>query len=252
MKPAPFTYHRPASLDEAVELLSGLDGEARVLAGGQSLVPLMNLRLARPDHLVDIGGFHELARIQWDGQRQRVGAGVRHARLIDDPTVAQRAPLLAEAARWIGHPPTRNRGTVGGSIAHADPAAELPTVALALDAELVVLGAGGQRVIGVEGFFSGPFTTALQPGELLTEVRFGSCESWAFRELARTSGDFAVAMVAIADDRIALGAVAPTPVLARSAETAADDCDPPDDVHATAAYRRAMVGHLVAEATTDA
>ena len=172
MKPPPFRYAAPTSIAEALELLvSHADDDARVLAGGQSLVPLMNFRLASPSYLVDLRRVEELTRIRTEDGMLVVGAMVRMADAEQAPEVALAAPLLAEALGHVGHPPIRNSATVGGSIAHADPAAELPAVALALDAEMVVTGADGTRTVAAQDFFHGPFTTAVAPGEILTEVR---------------------------------------------------------------------------------
>src|SRR3954451_4404689 len=171
MKPAPFAYRAVATVEEAVAALAEFGDEATVLAGGQSLVPLLNLRLARPSALVDVGGVEELRGIEANGSLQ-LGATTRQADALRAPEVAERAPLLTDSLRHVGHPATRSRGTVGGSIAHADPAAELPAVLLALDGEAVVRSAGGGRTIPAESLFLGPFATALAEGELLTALRF--------------------------------------------------------------------------------
>ena len=276
MKPSVFDYHRPGSVDEATAQLAGLEGEVRPLAGGQSLVPLMNLRLAQPDHLVDLADLAELRSVRSEGAALVTGAMVRHRQLIEDPEIICQLPLLAEAARSIGHTHIRNRGTVGGSLAHADPAAELPAVAVALDAELVVAGPNGRRTIAGDEFFIGHFTTALEPGELLVEIRWPATgPGWGFRELARKQGDFATVLAAVAQraDRswcLVLGSVGAAPIRVREAEAqlgrgtpdqeqieAATSAigaaiRPSDDVHATARYRQAMAAHLIGEALTDA
>jgi carbon-monoxide dehydrogenase medium subunit len=258
MKPAPFAYRAVATVEEAVAALAELGDEATVLAGGQSLVPLLNLRLARPSALVDVGGVEELRGIEANGSLQ-LGATTRQADALRAPEVAERAPLLTDSLRHVGHPATRSRGTVGGSIAHADPAAELPAVLLALDGEAVVRSAGGGRTILAESLFLGPFATALAEGELLTALRFPGSALGArhgFAEIARRRGDFALAgsavVVAPGHARIALFGVAPCAFRAREAEQAllqgagaedaarlaANASDPSGDPHAPAGYRR--------------
>ncbi len=238
MKPPPFHYAAPTSVAAAVELLAAhADDEARVLAGGQSLVPLMNFRLAQPTHLIDLRRIEELTRIRTEGDTLVIGAMVRQSTAEHAPEVALVAPLLAEALGYVAHTPIRNSGTVGGSIAHADPAAELPAVVVALDAELVVTGPQGPRTVAAADFFRGPFSTAIDAGEILTEVRIPRRPGGhAFVEFARTHGSFALVGVAavieldgatIARASIALSGVAPTPVRAAAAEqmltgTAAD------------------------------
>ena len=267
MKPPPFEYSAPTSVSDAVALLvEHAEEEPRVLAGGQSLVPLMNFRLAQPGFLVDLRRVQGLDTLRLEGDALVVGAMVRQATAERSPDVALAAPLLAEALGHVAHPPVRHSGTVVGSIAHADPAAELPTVALALDAEMTAVGPRGERRIPAAEFFQGPFTTALAPDEILTEVRFpASTAGHAFVEFARTHGNFAVvgvaALVAVADGRIARAAVAasgvgPTPVrltgaeralvgaapgaeaVAAAVEAAMPDVTPSGDVHASAETRR--------------
>ena len=266
MKPPPFTYSVPTTVADAVALLvEHAEEEPRVLAGGQSLVPLMNFRLAQPGHLVDLRRVTGLDTLRLDGDHLVVGAMVRQATAERSPEVALAAPLLAEALGHVAHPPVRHSGTVVGSIAHADPAAELPAVALALDAEMTVVGPQGERRIPAGEFFLGPFTTALAPEEILTEVRLPRFPGgYAFVEFARTHGNFAVvgvaALVAVEDGRVSRAAVAasgvaPTPVRLAAAEEAlvgmtGDDTaveaavdaataglDPAGDVHASAATR---------------
>ena len=275
MKPAPFRYARPESLADALSLLNAGDDDVKILAGGQSLVPMMNLRLLRPAVLVDLNGLPGLDRIAPlpDGGIS-IGALVRHARLVQDPLVRERVPVLAEAARHVGHAAIRHRGTVGGSLAHADPAAELPAALLALGVQLILHGAKGPRMVAAADFFRGLLTTALAPGEILTEARVPAHgRGWGFAEVARRSGDFALAGVVAVLDRVP-GSTAPCvsarvvgfgvgdrPVRFLEAErvltTAAPDpvragaavaCEPPADVHASAAYRR----HLAAVLTEDA
>jgi carbon-monoxide dehydrogenase medium subunit len=229
VKPPPFRYSAPTTVAEAVGLLvEHADDEPRVLAGGQSLVPLMNFRLAQPGHVVDLRRVSELAGIRVQDDAVVLGAMTRQAAVEDSPEIAVAAPLLAEAIGFVAHRPIRNSGTIGGNIAHADPAAELPVVALALDAQLVATGPGGTRRIPAAEFFRGPFTTQLDPDEILTEVRLRRRGGGhAFVEFARGHGNFAIVAVAVvvevADGRvgsasIALGGVGPTAVRATAAE----------------------------------
>ena len=198
MKPAPFEYSAPSSVDEALALL---DDEAKVLAGGQSLVPLLNFRLARPERIVDINRIEELAYIRADEDGTlRIGALARQAELERSQLVAERWPLLAQAVRLVGHPQIRSRGTVCGSVAHADPTAELPVALTALDARFQVRSAGGARTLRATELFAGPLTTSLAADELLAEIEVPALPAGArcaFREYARTHGDFAVAGAAV-------------------------------------------------------
>jgi aerobic carbon-monoxide dehydrogenase medium subunit len=233
MKPPPFAYAAPATLEEAVGLLTEhAEAEPRVLAGGQSLIPLMNFRLAKPGYLVDLRNVAGLSGIRRDGDVLVIGAMTRMAEVERSPEVAVAAPLVTEAVGLVAHAPVRNSGTVGGSLAHADPAAELPAVALALDAGLVAAGPGGTRVIPAAEFFTGPYSTALAPDEILTEVRLPVwAGGHAFTEFSRVHANFAVVAVAalveldgdsdqIRRAALALAGVAPTPVRARAAERA--------------------------------
>lgn len=206
MKPAPFEYHRPGTLGEALALLAD-DPDAKPLAGGQSLVPMLNFRLGRPSALIDLNRIPELAGIRVEDGALVVGAMTRQWDLEHSEHAF---PLLRDALRHVGHTATRCRGTVGGSLVHADPTAELPVCALALGAELVT----SRRAIPAEEFFVSVFMTALEPGELLVEVRFPEpAGPTAFAEVAHRDGDFAVVCVARAGERIALGGVGATPVL---------------------------------------
>lgn len=281
MKPAPFRYARPRDLAEAVELLASVEHDVKILAGGQSLVPMLNLRLVRPAVLIDLNGVPGLDHVTAgaDGSLT-IGALVRHADLAASAPVIERAPLLAEAARHIGHAAIRHRGTIGGSVAHADPAAELPAALVALGAELVLHGPRGTRTIQAPAFFLGLMTTALASDEILTEIRVPRPgPGWGFAEVVRREGDFAlagvVALVGRSDGssgrcesaRLVGFGVGDRPVrfdavekiltgaggdrraaLARAATAAAAACDAPDDVHASAEYRR----HLAAVLTEDA
>jgi aerobic carbon-monoxide dehydrogenase medium subunit len=283
VKPAAFDYVAPRDIAEALSLLAACGTDAKVLAGGQSLVPLMNFRLARPSFLVDINGIGALAGIERSNGQVTIGATTRQRDAAIHPTVKDLLPILAEAIGYIGHVGIQNRGTVGGSLAHADPAAELPVVALALDASLHLQRAGGQRTVRAEQFALGYLTTVLEPDELLTAASFcvppvGS--GWCFTEVARRHGDFALVAVAVllnldrsgrvASARIALGGVGRAPVRARAAEqtligeSATDDLfraaaaavgdalEPEDDIHASADYRRHLAGVLVRRALTSA
>lgn len=199
MKPAPFEYMRPSSLDECIEMLVARAPEVKLLAGGQSLVPLMNLRLARPEAVVDINGLAGLSYECRDDGVLELGALRRHTELVQSETLAEACPLLVEAALRIGYPAIRNRGTLGGSLAHADPAAELPCACTALSAEFVVRGPAGERRVPAEDFFVSHFTTALEPSEMIVAVRAPvqlPNEGSAFEEFARKTGDFAVVAVA--------------------------------------------------------
>lgn len=284
MKPAPFEYWSPTSVDEAVKLLSGLDdpGDAKVMAGGQSLMPLLSLRLSQPQHIVDLNAVGELSGIRRDGDVLTIGSMCRQRAAERSADVAAAVPLVVEALGHVGHAPIRNRGTVGGSLAHADPAAELPAVALCLDAELVARGPGGERTITAADFFVGFLSTALTEEEILTAVRFrvdGPGCGAAFAEVARRHGDFAMAGVAahvrldgdtIAEARIAVAGVALAPVRAADAEAALAGQQPTDeafaaaaaaasaalrpstDLHASSAYRKHVAGVLVAQALRTA
>jgi CO/xanthine dehydrogenase FAD-binding subunit len=284
VKPPPFEYHAPTSTLEALETLGRLGSDAKVLAGGQSLVPLLNLRLARPAHLVDINGLHaEIGQIRTNNGGLAIGAMTRQRAAERSDLIAQRSPLLAEALPLIGHPQIRNRGTVGGSLAHADPASELPAVAMVLDAELVVRSARGERVVKAEDFFVSFLTTALEPDELLVEVRlphWPQGAGWSYQEVSRRHGDFAMVGVAclvrlnpngtIAEARLGYTGAAPSPVRARKAEQAlvgqhpspdafaeageqaAAALDPNDDVHAPATYRRHVAKVLTRRALQTA
>lgn len=283
MKPAPFTYHAPDSLDEALALRAQHAGDGAALAGGQSLVPILSLRLASPTVLIDVGRLGELATIVREGDELHVGASTRQRTAENSPDVAASCGLLAEALPWIGHPSTRNRGTVGGSLAHADPAGELPAVALALDARLTLRSERGERVVAAGEFFHGFMSTAIEPDELLVRLTLPADaprSGASFLEVARRHGDFALVAVAavvclgegdaIAAARIAVAGVDGTPVRASEAEAllrggtagaalfaeaaarAAQGLEPHGDLHASAAYRRHVAGILVARALQKA
>jgi carbon-monoxide dehydrogenase medium subunit len=269
MKPPPFEYHAPGTLQEALELLASLRGRAMLLAGGQTLMPLLALRRVRPAHLVDINGLSELASIRVGRDGLVLGSMVRQRTAERSRIVQERCPLMAEAIPLIAHPPIRNRGTIGGSLAHGDPAAELPAVIAALEADLVIRSRRRQRVLKPDRFFVGYQQTALQPDEILCEVRLPRWPKKAgssYLNVSRRFGDFALTGVAtlvqlgrggvIAGARLVLASVADVPVRAREAErllvgehpraelfaAAADVAvaalQPRSDLHASAAYRR--------------
>jgi carbon-monoxide dehydrogenase medium subunit len=271
MKPPPFTYHRPDTVEAAARLLAELGDEVEVIAGGQSLVPLLNFRLAHPDHLVDINAVRGLDGLRIEEHGVEVGATVRHARLLRDADVAAAHPLLVEATGWIAHAVIRNRGTVCGSLAHADPAAELPAVLALLDGsvEAVAWRAGrlATRRIGAADLFDGPLTTTLEADELVVAATFpgvGARTGWAVEELARRRGDYAIAgvvlTVSVDDDgapiagRAAYLSCAPTPLVVDLTPALAGDdetyeyvaaaLDPTDDIHASGEYRRHLAATL--------
>jgi len=275
MKPPRFEYFAPRALDEALTLLAGHGDRAKLLAGGQSLIPLLNFRLAHPEALIDINRIPELAGIRADDGGVAMGALTRQHAVERSEAVRTRVPIVAEACRLIGHLPIRHRGTIGGNLAHADPASELPAVMLALEAQLTVASTKGTRTLPADGFFVGPLSTALQTGEMLTEIRVPGLPAHtggAFVEMARRAGDFALVGVAalITLDgagrcrraRVALCGVGPTPIRAGAAEDvlvgeapagaaldeaaarAAAATSPPSDVHGSADFRRKLARHF--------
>jgi aerobic carbon-monoxide dehydrogenase medium subunit len=282
VKPTAFEYHPATTSEEAVALLAEYGGDAKVIAGGQSLVPLLALRLARVDHLVDVNGVSSLAGIR-SADGLRIGAVTRHRAAEKSPLVLEQAPLLSAALQQVGHAAIRNRGTIGGSLAHADPAAELPAVLVALDGKVTATGSRGTRTIDASDLFTGFLTTSLEPDELLTEIAlppWNPKAGWSVQEFARRSGDFAIAGVLsvvsvngngrVDDARISLIGVASTPVRASAAEQAligeapsddlwssaaekaADGLDPPSDLHGSAAYRRHLTRTLVRRSLHEA
>ena len=282
MKPAKFEYHAPTSIDEALSILGRYDGEARVLAGGQSLVPMMNFRLAQPRAIVDLNRIGELAFIEEEGEVVRIGSMTRQRRLEFAPQIAAKLPLLREALRWVGHLPTRSRGTIGGSIAHADPSAEIPMVLQALEGEIVARGPQGERRIGVQDLFQSALTTNLGPLEIITEVRLPAMPSQAVHaveEFARRKGDFAIAAVAVVllrdgerctKARLATAGVGPASLRLRDAEAVLEEkglgedaiaeaadkgkaqVDPVSDLNGSAEYRRHLTGVLTSRAIVRA
>ncbi len=267
MKPAPFEYDDPQTVEEAVDLLARHGDECKILAGGQSLVPLMNFRLARPGRLIDINRIESLAGIRRDGDSLVIGTMTRHSDVEHSREIAEGWPLLSEAIGWVGHSQIRNRGTVGGSAAHADPAAELPAVFAALEARFNVRSKRGSRSVGWDDFFVAEFTTSLAPDELLVSIevpKIAEGSGTAFVEFARRHGDFALGGAAVSlqvvDGRcesaaIALLSAGPSPVRARAAEqslagTRLDDeafhvaadhavkgLHPTSDLHGSSEYR---------------
>jgi CO/xanthine dehydrogenase FAD-binding subunit len=275
MKLPPFAYEAPTTVAEAVDLLVEHGDEASVLAGGQSLIPLLALRLARPAVLIDINGVGELSGVSADNGQVAIGAITREYVAEESSTIADAVPLLAAALPLIGHEAIRSRGTIGGSLAHADPAAELPAVARALDAEFVVRGPSGERVIQAAEWFEGYLTTSRQPDELLTEVRFPAAKPGtgsSFEEVARRHGDFAMVGLAtslvlsggvISEARLAFAGVSDVPVRATAAEDllagerpsaelfdeaarrATADLNPPADLHGSSDYRKTVAAAVV-------
>ena len=284
MKPSKFEYFAPSSIAGAISLMAEHAGDARFLAGGQSLVPMMNFRVAAPAALIDLNGVSELSKVVVDGNGAlHIGAMTRTRRLETDPAIADANPLLSAAAMHIAHFQIRNRGTIGGSLAHADPAAELPGIALACDAEICLRGPDGERVIKAADFFEGVFTTVAREAELIEKIYFPpwpDARKWAFGEISRRDGDFALVGIAawydtgpdglVSDCRIAAIGAGDTPVRLKSVEqalvggdpsealferaaaAAADDIDPFDDLHASAAYRREVAQVLTARMLTEA
>ena len=268
MKPAPFAYTKAKTLKEAVALLARHKDDARLLAGGQSLIATLNMRLSAPELLIDINGIKNLNGIAKKGKYVEIGALARHAQVEHSDVVAKHAPLIALAMPHIGHPAIRNRGTFGGSIAFADPAAELPACLLALGGEVDIAGPRGKRTVKADAFFKGLFETALRPQDMITAVRIPAADKTTrvgFAELARRHGDYAIVGLAasargngkgLADVRLAYFGVGDTPIRAKKAEAAlaagdvdaavkALDLDPHDDVQATAKTKRHLAGILL-------
>jgi len=280
MKPAPFGYHRVFSVAEAVEHLSAYEGTARVLAGGQSLAPMLNMRLLRPDALIDINGVRDLAAVRTDGEVAVLGALVRHATVEWSPAIAARLPLLTRVAGYIGDRQVRNRGTIGGSLAHGDPTGEFALASLVLEASVRTSGPGGSRQVRVADLYAASYATTLDPCEVLTEITFpASPAHYGFAEYCRRHNDFAVVSAACVGDRapdgrwsrvrIGLGGVAEIPVLgeragellngsdladgdiAAAAQAVLEVIDPPNDIRASAAYRRHLAPVYVRRCLTE-
>jgi len=278
MKPPPFDYVLAGSVEDAVAALARAAGDAKIIAGGQSLVPMLNFRLLKPSLLIDINGISDLSFIRDDGDAVRIGALTRHRMLETSPLIARCFPVITEAMGYVAHLAIRNRGSIGGSLSHADPAAELPMLALLLDAELTIVSASGSRVVAARDFFLDALTADLNEDELVTEIRLPKLPAgsgFGFAEVARRGGDFALAAVAtvltIAEDRITavrigMMGIGDTPQRAHEAEAlllgqcldeallaAARDAvraevTPNTDVHASADYRQHLVG-ILAERT---
>lgn len=280
MKPSAFEYYRPQTLSEALEILERVE-DAKVLAGGQSLIPMMNMRLARPQALVDINQLPELTRIDEGPEGLTIGSLVRHYQLEHSPVVREWAPLITQAERLIGHPAIRSRGTIGGSLSHADPAAELPVLAVLGDWQIEVSSTADSHAIPASEFFLSYFITAAAPTDIVTAIQVPrQTAAGQIVEYAVRSGDFALAIAAVqvtVDDhgiveeaRVALGGVADIPwrnpelerqwvgqtagtVLWREiAHTVAQEIEPSDDLHATASHRRSLAEHLIEQAFQQA
>lgn len=273
MRPTPFQYHRAESLDHALALLAEFGEDGRPLGGGQSLVPMMNLRLARPAHLIDINAL-PLDTVEVAGSTLRLGALVRHRRYFDEPVIRDRFPAFYEAVQWIGHPTIRRHGTLGGSLSHADPTAELPAVSMLYDARIVAMSTQGERRIPASEFFKGAYTTALDPGEMIVAVEFPlppERSAGNFVEIAERRGDFATVSVGvtiaasrgtISEAALVCAGAGLAPIRATKAEDAlagrpldapqaasigrafADSVDPVSDHVASADYRRSLIAEL--------
>jgi len=278
MKPVAFAYHAPATVEDAIALLTRYGGEAKLLAGGQSLMPLLNFRLSRPAALVDLNAIPSLAYIREKDGEVRFGAMTRQRTIEFSPLVRQRLPLLTEATALVGHLPIRTRGTIGGSLAHADPSAEYPAVLAALDGTVVVRSPRGERALQPSELFQSYLTTCLGPDEILVEVRLPAMAAgagFAFEEFSRRHGDFAIVGIAAmlvgdgqhcATARLATAGAGPVPMRLRSAEEilehdglseaaveaaarrAAELVEPDSDIHASAAYRRNLTRVLTGRA----
>jgi carbon-monoxide dehydrogenase medium subunit len=277
MKPPIFDYACPSTIAEAIGLLAASNGSAKVISGGQSLMPMLAFRLASPELLVDLKHLKNLNAINIGDDGVRIGAKVRWCEIEADQRLARSHPLLAEAIKHVAHYQIRNRGTIGGSLAHADPSAEMPGVALTCDAQITIVGSRGTRIEKASDFFTGPLQTSLEPDEILTEVHlpvWPVARRWAFREFARRKGDFAMAGVAlfydldeksrVTDAHIGAIGVSDCPVRLTAAEAALNgnaitegsiaaavsaaksSIDPPSDIHAPGAYRRSLLGTLLA------
>ncbi len=282
MKPAAFDYIAPNSLEAAVEAIAAANGDGKVLAGGQSLMPLLNFRMTRPTVVVDLMHIPGMSFIELRGNAVAIGAMTRHADLEFSDLVAQKLPVMAAAMRHVAHLAIRNKGTIGGSLSHADPAAELPMLAVFYGATIRVQGSNGRRDIAAEDFFVSALTNCLDPDEIVFEIDFpvlATRAGWAFEEVARRFGDFALACIAvsfdvlddkIAEARVAVMGVADTPrrlreaeqalkgarrgpeAAARFAEVVRSCLSPPSDIHVSAEYRKNLIGALAERAFTAA
>ncbi len=275
MIPAEFDYARADSVDQALGLLRDGGPDAKALAGGHSLLPMMKLRLAAPSLLVDLGGVHELSYVRADGDQIAIGAMTRHRDVERDPTLRERCGLVAHVASTVGDPQVRHRGTIGGSVVHADPAADMPTVLRALDAELVIAGTSGQRTVSAQDFFTGLFETAVGDDELLVEIRVPALDGrgWHYEKFRRRATDWAIVGVAavvgrsngsISEARVGLTSMGAMPLRATAVEqalagtrldaidgaagAAAEGTDPPADVSASSEFRAHLARVLTARA----
>ncbi|WNC15184.1 xanthine dehydrogenase family protein subunit M [Brevibacillus brevis] len=283
MKPAAFEYLRPSSLQEALQFLSERGEDAKIISGGQSLIPVLNMRLSTPKYLIDIGRVEDLSYIREEDGYLVIGALTRHRDVECSPLVKERCPLLAEAVRWIGHPQIRQRGTIGGSIAHADPSAELPCVIAALRGEIVIAHADGEETVSPDEFFLTYLLTSLQPDQMVKELRFPimpETSGYEFTELSRRHGDFALVEIAAVVDldeageislaRLAAGGANPVPCVLTDAEEfligkrpdeevleeasvlASEQVEPDGDLHGSVEYRRSLVKTLTKRALQTA
>ena len=281
MKPARFEYVAPTTLDAAVAVLAAAGGEGKVLAGGQSLLPLLNFRMARPAVLVDLNGIKDLSFIELRGDSVVIGALTRHCEIEHSPLIADTLPVMSAAMRHVAHLAIRNRGTIGGSLSHADPAAELPMMAMFYGANLAVQGRAGRRAIAARDFFVDALTNCLEPEDIVTEVEFPVLQhdGWAFEEVARRFGDFALASIAVSirrglsgieNARVAVMGVADTPLRLedveerlvkievddrmpdRFSELVTSSVTPNSDLHGSAEYRKDLLGELAKRAMRTA
>ena len=268
MIPVGFDYQRPDSLDGALALLAEHGEDAKILAGGHSLLPVMKLRLAAPELVIDIGKLAELRYIRVDGDEVAIGAGSRHHDIETSADIAAGVPLLGAVARTVGDPQVRHRGTIGGSLAHADPASDLPAAVLALGGTVTLRGPRGERHVPITEFYTGVFSTAMEPDELVVEIRVPrtGAAGWAYEKFTRRANDWAIVGVAVVDGRVGLVNMGPTPLRASATEAAlaggasiaeaaalADEgTDPPADLAGTKEYRRHLVKVLTKRALTTA
>jgi carbon-monoxide dehydrogenase medium subunit len=268
--PVAFAYERPDTLDGALALLAEHGDDAKVLAGGHSLLPVMKLRLAAPDLVIDIGRLTELRYFRVEGDELAIGAGSRHHDVATSDVVAAEAPLLGAVARTVGDPQVRHRGTLGGSLAHADPASDLPAAVLASGGTVVLRGPRDERRVPITEFFTGVFSTAAEPDELIVEVRVprtgDAGAGWAYEKFTRRANDWAIVGVAVVDGRVGLINMGSTPLRASATEAALAEgasiadaaaladraTEPPTDLAGTAAYRRHLVRVLTRRALTSA
>lgn len=281
MKPAKFDYVAPSSLDEAIAALVAAEGDGKVMAGGQSLMPLLNFRMSRPSVIVDITRIPDLSYIRDKGSMIAIGSLTRHVELETSDLIALKLPVMSAAMRYVAHVAIRNRGTIGGSISHADPAAELPMLAIFYGASIKIAGANGPRTVPAEEFFIAALTNSLEPDEIVEEIEFPVLVSsgWGFEEVARRFGDFALACIAVSIEcrngaivsaRVAAMGIDDTPrrlvaaenaliggrrgadAAGRFVETVRGEVSPPSDQHASSDYRRSLVGSLAERALADA